>query len=387
MAEKRDYYEVLGVSKNATAEELKKAYRKLALQYHPDRNPGNKEAEEKFKEAAEAYEVLSNPEKRQRYDQFGFAGMSGAGGYGGQGMSMDDIFSHFGDLFADFGFGDLFGGGFRSGFGGSRSGSLRERGSSIRVPLKLSLQDIEKGVKKKIKVKKDVVCDHCHGSGSEDGNTETCPTCKGHGQVLRTVSSLFGQMQTASTCPTCGGTGTVIKNKCSHCHGNGIVKGEEVIEIDIPAGVGEGMQLTLRGKGGAGPHNGVNGDLFVLIEEEPHPDFDRDGSNLIYNLFISVTDAILGTEAEVPTVSGKVRVKINPGTQSGKVLRLRGKGLPNVNSYGSGDLLVNVNVWIPKKISKEEERTLQGLSKSENFKPKPTEDDRSFFKKLRDYFS
>ena len=387
MAEKRDYYEVLGVSKNATAEELKKAYRKLALQYHPDRNPGNKEAEEKFKEAAEAYEVLSNPEKRQRYDQFGFAGMSGAGGYGGQGMSMDDIFSHFGDLFADFGFGDLFGGGFRSGFGGSRSGSLRERGSSIRVPLKLSLQDIEKGVKKKIKVKKDVVCDHCHGSGSEDGNTETCPTCKGHGQVLRTVSSLFGQMQTASTCPTCGGTGTVIKNKCSHCHGNGIVKGEEVIEIDIPAGVGEGMQLTLRGKGGAGPHNGVNGDLFVLIEEEPHPDFDRDGSNLIYNLFISVTDAILGTEAEVPTVSGKVRVKINPGTQSGKVLRLRGKGLPNVNSYGSGDLLVNVNVWIPKKISKEEERTLQGLSKSENFKPNPTEDDRSFFKKLRDYFS
>ena len=384
MADKRDYYEVLGVSKSATPEELKKAYRKLALQYHPDRNPGDKEAEEKFKEAAEAYEVLSNPEKRQRYDQFGFAGMSGAGGYSGQGMSMDDIFSQFGDLFADFGLGSFFSGG----FGESRSGGIaREHGSNIRVKVKLNLQEIEKGVKKKIKVNKYITCDHCHGSGSEDGSTDTCPTCKGRGQVLRTVSSLFGQMQTASTCPTCGGTGKIIKNKCTHCHGDGIVKGEEVIEIDIPAGVGEGMQLTMRGKGGAGPHNGVNGDLYVLIEEEPHPDFERDGSNLIYNLFISVTDAILGTDAEVPTVSGKVRVKITPGTQSGKILRLRGKGLPNVNSYGTGDLLVNVNVWIPKKISKEEERVLQGLSKSENFKPNPTEDDRSFFKKLRDYFS
>jgi len=384
MAEKRDYYEVLGVNKNATPEELKKAYRKLALQYHPDRNPGDKEAEEKFKEAAEAYEVLSNPEKRQRYDQFGFAGMSGAGGNSGQGMSMDDIFSQFGDLFADFGLGSFFSGG----FGGSRSGRVaRERGSNIRVPLKLSLQDIEKGVKKKIKVKKDVVCEHCHGSGSETGETETCPTCKGRGQVVQMMNSIFGQMQTASTCPHCGGTGKVIKNKCSHCNGQGIVKGEEVIEIDIPAGVGEGMQLTLRGKGGAGPHNGVNGDLLVLIEEEAHPDFERDGNNLIYNLFISVTDAILGTEAEVPTVSGKVRVKIAPGTQSGKILRLRGKGLPNVNSYGSGDLLVNVNVWIPKKVSKEEEKTLQNLGRSENFKPNPTDDDRSFFKKLRDYFS
>ena len=384
MAEKRDYYEVLGVSKSATPEELKKAYRKLALQYHPDRNPGDKEAEEKFKEAAEAYEVLSNPEKRQRYDQFGFAGMSGAGGYSGQGMSMDDIFSQFGDLFADFGLGSFFSGG----FGGSRSGRVaRERGSNIRVPLKLSLQDIEKGIKKKIRVKKDVVCEHCHGSGSETGETETCPTCKGRGQVVQMVNSIFGQMQTASTCPHCGGTGKVIKNKCSHCNGQGIVKGEEVIEIDIPAGVSEGMQLTLRGKGGAGPHNGVNGDLLVLIEEEAHPDFERDGSNLIYNLFISVTDAILGTDAEVPTVSGKVRVKIAPGTQSGKILRLRGKGLPNVNSYGSGDLLVNVNVWIPKKVSKEEEKTLQNLGRSENFKPNPTDDDRSFFKKLRDYFS
>ena len=329
MAEKRDYYEVLGVSKSATPEELKKAYRQLALKYHPDRNPGDKEAEEKFKEAAEAYEVLSNPEKRQRYDQFGFAGMSGAGGYSGQGMSMDDIFSQFGDLFADFGLGSFFSGG----FGGSRSGgTVRERGGNIRVKVKLNLQEIEKGVKKKIKVNKYVTCDHCHGSGSEDGSTDTCPTCKGRGQVVRTVNSLFGQMQTASTCPNCGGTGKVIKNKCSHCHGDGIVKGEEVIDIDIPAGVGEGMQLTMRGKGGAGPHNGVNGDLYVLIEEEPHPELERDGSNLIYNLFISVPQAILGTDAEVPTVSGKVRVKIAPGTQSGKILRLRGKGLPNVNS-------------------------------------------------------
>ena len=385
MAEKRDYYEVLGVSKSATPEELKKAYRKLALQYHPDRNPGNKEAEEKFKEAAEAYEVLSNPEKRQRYDQFGFAGMGGAGGYSDQGMSMDDIFSQFGDLFADFGLGSFFSGGFG---GGSRSGgSVRERGGNIRVKVKMNLQEIEKGAKKKIKVSKYVTCDHCHGSGSEDGSTDTCPTCKGRGQVVRTVNSIFGQMQTASTCPNCGGTGKVIKNKCTHCHGDGIVKGEEVIDIDIPAGVGEGMQLTLRGKGGAGPHNGINGDLYVLIEEEAHPELERDGSNLIYNLFISVPQAILGTDAEVPTVSGKVRVKIAPGTQSGKILRLRGKGLPVVNGYGNGDLLVYVNVWIPKKVTKDEEKVLQGLVNSESFKPAPNEDDRSFFKRLRDYFS
>ena len=376
---------MLGVSKSATPEELKKAYRKLALQYHPDRNPGDKEAEEKFKEAAEAYEVLSNPDKRAQYDRFGHAGMSGAGGFSGQGMSMDDIFSQFGDLFADFGLGSFFGGGFG---GGSRSGGVaRERGGNIRVKVKMNLQEIEKGAKKKIKVSKYVTCDHCHGSGSEDGATDTCPTCKGRGQVLRTVSSLFGQMQTASTCPNCGGTGKIIKNKCTHCHGDGIVKGEEVIDIDIPAGVGEGMQLTLRGKGGAGPHNGINGDLYVLIEEEAHPDFERDGSNLIYNLFISVPQAILGTDAEVPTVSGKVRVKIAPGTQSGKILRLRGKGLPVVNGYGNGDLLVYVNVWIPKRVNKDEEKVLQGMINSESFKPAPNDDDRSFFKKLRDYFS
>ena len=385
MAEKRDYYEVLGVGKDATPEELKKAYRKLAMQYHPDRNPGNKEAEEKFKEAAEAYEVLSDPDKKARYDQFGFSGMNGAGGYGGQGMSMEDIFSQFGDLFADFGLGSFFSGG----FGGSThaGGTVRQRGANIRVKVKLTLQDIEKGVKKKIKVSKYVPCEHCHGSGSENGETETCPTCKGRGQVLRTVNSLFGQMQTASTCPSCGGTGKVIKKKCTHCNGEGIVKGEEVIDIDIPAGVGEGMQLTLRGKGGAGAHNGINGDLLVLIEEEKHPELTRDGNNLIYNLVISVPQAILGTEAEVPTVSGRVKVKITPGTQSGKTLRIRGKGLPILNGYGTGDLLVNVNVWIPKKVTKDEEKALQEFNNSESFKPNPSDDDKSFFRRMKDYFS
>ena len=381
MAEKRDYYEVLGVSKSATPEELKKAYRKLALQYHPDRNPGNKEAEEKFKEAAEAYEVLSNPEKRQRYDQFGFAGMGGAGGFSGQGMSMDDIFSQFGDLFADFGLGSFFSGGFG---GGSRSGgSVRERGGNIRVKVKLNLQEIEKGVKKKIKVNKYVPCEHCHGSGSQDGSTETCPTCHGHGQVVQ-GNSFFRQVY---TCPTCGGEGTVIKNKCTHCGGEGLMKGDEVIEIDIPAGVGEGMQLTVRGKGNAGPHNGINGDLLVLIEEEPHPDFERDENNLIYNLFITIPEAILGTQAEVPTIDGKVRVKIAAGTQSGKVLRLRGKGLPVLNGFGSGDMLVNVNVWIPKRVNKEEEKMLEQLAQSDNFKPKPTSEEKSFFSKIKDYFN
>lgn len=385
MAEKRDYYEVLGVGKDASAEELKKAYRKLAMQYHPDRNPGNKEAEEKFKEAAEAYEVLSDPDKRARYDQFGFAGMSGAGGYGGQGMSMEDIFSQFGDLFADFGLGSFFSGGFG---GGPRAGGTpRQRGANIRVKVKLTLQDIEKGVKKKIKVSKYVPCEHCHGSGSENGEMETCPTCKGHGQVIRTVNSLFGQMQTASTCPNCGGIGKIVKKKCTHCNGEGIVKGEEVIDIDIPAGVGEGMQLTLRGKGGAGAHNGVNGDLLVLIEEERHPELIRDGNNLIYNLVISVPQAILGTEAEVPTVSGRVKVKITPGTQSGKTLRIRGKGLPILNGYGNGDLLVNVNVWIPKKVTRDEEKALQEFNNSESFKPNPSDDDKSFFKRMKDYFS
>lgn len=389
MAEKRDYYEVLGVSKSATPEEIKKAYRQLALKYHPDRNPDDKDAEEKFKEAAEAYSVLSDENKRARYDRYGFAGMNGGsasgGGFGGGfgDFDLNDI------LNSVFGRGFDFGGFNFGGFGGgsSRGGVTRQRGSNIRVKVKLNLQEIAKGVKKKIKVSKYVTCDHCHGSGSENGATETCPTCHGRGQVVQTVNSFFGAMQTALVCPTCGGTGQIIKNKCKHCQGEGIMKGEEIIDIEIPAGVGNDMQLTVRGKGNAGPHNGINGDLIVVIEEEESKDFERDGSNLIYNLFLTIPEAILGTQAEVPTIDGKVRVKIAPGTQSGKVLRLRGKGLPNINSYGSGDMLVNVNVWIPKKVTKEEEKMLEELAKSENFKPNPTDEEKSFFNRIRDYFN
>ena len=389
MAEKRDYYEVLGVSKSATPEEIKKAYRQLALKYHPDRNPDDKDAEEKFKEAAEAYSVLSDENKRARYDRYGFAGMNGGsasgGGFGGGfgDFNLNDI------LNSVFGSGFDFGGFNFGGFGGgsSRGGVARQRGSNIRVKVKLNLQEIAKGVKKKIKVNKYVTCDHCHGSGSENGATETCPTCHGRGQVVQTVNSFFGAMQTASVCPTCGGTGQIIKNKCKHCQGEGIMRGEEIIDIEIPAGVGNDMQLTVRGKGNAGSRNGINGDLIVVIEEEESKDFERDGNNLIYNLFLTIPEAILGTQAEVPTIDGKVRVKIAPGTQSGKVLRLRGKGLPNINSYGSGDMLVNVNVWIPKKVTKEEEKMLEELAKSENFKPNPTDEEKSFFNRIRDYFN
>ena len=394
MAEKRDYYEVLGVNKSSTPDEIKSAYRKAALKWHPDKwvngtDEEKKTAEEKFKEASEAYSVLSDPDKKARYDRYGFAGMdggsAGAGGFGGFGdFDLNDILnSVFGRGF-DFG---GFGSGFGFGGGSSRGGSIKQRGSNIRVKVKLNLQEIAHGVKKKIKVNKFVACTHCHGSGSEDGSTETCPTCHGRGQVVQTVNSFFGQMQTQSVCPTCNGTGKVIKKKCTHCGGEGIMKGDEVIEIDIPAGVGQDMQLTVRGKGNAGPHNGVNGDLLVLIEEEPHPDFERDESTLIYNLFITIPEAILGTQAEVPTVDGKVRVKITPGTQSGKVLRLRGKGLPILNGYGSGDMLVNVNVWVPKKVNKEEEKLLQQLAQSDNFKPNPTPEEKSFFSKIKDYFN
>ncbi len=394
MAEKRDYYEVLGVNKNSTPDEIKSAYRKAALKWHPDKwvngtDEEKKTAEEKFKEASEAYSVLSDENKKARYDRYGFAGMdggsTGAGGFGGFGdFDLNDILnSVFGRGF-DFG---GFGSGFGFSGGSSRGGSIKQRGSNIRVKVKLNLQEIAHGVKKKIKVTKYVACTHCHGSGSEDGSTETCPTCHGRGQVVQTVNSFFGQMQTQSVCPTCNGTGKVIKKKCTHCGGEGIMKGDEVIEIDIPAGVSQDMQLTVRGKGNAGPHNGVNGDLYVLIEEEPHPDFERNENDLIYNLFITIPEAILGTQAEVPTVDGKVRVKIAPGTQSGKVLRLRGKGLPILNGYGSGDMLVNVNVWVPKKVNKEEEKLLQQLAQSDNFRPNPTPEEKSFFSKIKDYFN
>ena len=380
MAEKRDYYEVLEVAKNATADEIKKAYRKKALQYHPDRNPGDKEAEEKFKEAAEAYGVLSDPEKRARYDRFGHAGMSGQDF---SGASMNDIFSQFGDIL-----GDLFGGGgFGFNFGGFGGGGGSQhqvyRGSNLRLRVKLTLEEIATGVKKKVKVNKYVPCQKCNGSGSEDGTMETCSACGGRGQrVMR--SGFFTQV---STCPTCGGEGKVIKKKCSACNGDGIVKGEEVIELDIPAGVAEGMQLSVRGKGNAGARNGIAGDLLILIEEEKHKELERDGSNLIYNLFISLPQAALGCNIDVPCIKGTASIKIPAGTQSGDIIRVKGKGLPEVNSYRTGELIVNVNVWTPKKLSKDEEAMMKTLLESENFKPKPTANDKSVFDKIRDFFS
>ena len=380
MAEKRDYYEVLEVAKNATADEIKKAYRKKALQYHPDRNPGDKEAEEKFKEAAEAYGVLSDPDKRARYDRFGHAGMSGQDF---SGASMNDIFSQFGDIL-----GDLFGGGgFGFNFGGFGGGGGSQhqvyRGSNLRLRVKLTLEEIATGVKKKVKVNKYVPCQKCNGSGSEDGTMETCSACGGRGQrVMR--SGFFTQV---STCPTCGGEGKVIKKKCSACNGDGIVKGEEVIELDIPAGVAEGMQLSVRGKGNAGARNGIAGDLLILIEEEKHKELERDGSNLIYNLFISLPQAALGCNIDVPCIKGTASIKIPAGTQSGDIIRVKGKGLPEVNSYRTGELIVNVNVWTPKKLSKDEEAMMKTLLESENFKPKPTANDKSVFDKIRDFFS
>lgn len=382
---KRDYYEVLEVSKNATQDEIKKAYRKKAIQFHPDKNPGDKAAEEKFKEAAEAYEILSNAEKRQRYDQFGHAGVGGAssGGFGGGGMSMEDIFSHFGDIFGG-GFGGFSGFG---GFGGSSRGGRRvNKGSNLRVKVKLSLQEIANGAEKKIKVKKYVECSHCSGSGAANGSSySTCSTCRGTGQVTRVSNTILGQMQTASTCPTCGGEGKIITNKCAHCAGEGIMRDEEIISLNIPAGVEEGMQLSVSGKGNAARRGGVNGDLLVLIEEEKHPELIRDGNNLIYNLHISIPDAILGKPVEIPTVDGKVKVKIDPGTQPGKILRLRGKGLPEVNSYGKGDLLVNIQVYIPKDISREDRKIIEKLQESESFQPSKGESE-SFFSRMRNMF-
>lgn len=381
--EKRDFYEILGVSKNATNDEIKKAYRKKAIEFHPDKNPGNKEAEEKFKEAAEAYEILSDPQKRQRYDQFGHAGVGGAasgGGFSGAGMSMDDIFSHFGDIF-----GGHFGG--FGGFGGSSRGGQRvRRGSDLRVKVKLTLNEVATGVEKKIKVKKYVMCSHCNGSGAAHGSQpETCNTCHGTGRVTRVQQTILGQMQTASDCPTCGGDGKIIKDKCSHCNGEGIVREDEIITINIPAGVMEGMQLSVSGKGNAARRGGVNGDLLVLIEEEPHEELIRDENDLIYNLLLTVPMATLGGSVEVPTVDGKVKVTINPGTQPGKVLRLRGKGLPSVNRYGTGDLLVNVGVYIPENLNKEEKGMIEKLSKSENVKPNASAS-KDFFSRFRNMF-
>ena len=380
---KRDYYEVLGVAKTASEDEIKKAYRQIAIKYHPDRNPGDKEAEEKFKEAAEAYNVLHDPQKRQQYDQIGFSGSMGGGGFdgfGGTSMNMDDIFSMFGDIFGGHGFG-----GFRA-----RPGQQQHRGSDLRLKVKLSYEEISKGVTKKFKLRKDVPCTHCHGTGAEDGSTrEKCPTCHGSGYITHTTQSIFGMMQTQGVCPTCQGEGQVIKNKCHQCGGMGIVKGEEVVEINIPAGVADGMVVNVPGKGNAGQRGGINGDIQVFIEEEDNDTFVRDGNDLIYNLLLDFPTAALGGEAEIPTIDGKtLKVKIDSGTQPGKTMRLRGKGLPAVQGYGSGtgDLVVNISVYVPRTLSREEKKALESFRDSDNFKgDRQTKD--SIFNKFKNYFS
>jgi len=383
---KRDYYEILEVPKNATKEEIKKAYRKKALQYHPDRNPGDKEAEEKFKEAAEAYDVLSDDEKRRRYDQFGHAGVgsSGAGGGGFEGFDIEDIFSRFGDIFGDFGFGSF------GGFG--RSGGSRQRvnkGTNLRIKVKLTLQEIATGVEKKIKVRKLVQCSACNGTGAKDSSSyRECTTCNGQGYVTRVTRTILGHMQSTSPCPTCQGSGRIITHKCSKCSGEGVVHDEEVISINIPAGVAEGMQLSMSGKGNAARNGGVPGDLIILIEEEKHPDYIREDNNLIYNLIVSIPQAILGSTVEIPLIEGgKVKVKIDPGTTSGKLLRIRGKGLQEVQGYGRGDLIVRVIVYIPTNISKEERKILEKLEESESFNPENAKKDKNFMEHFKKYFS
>ncbi|MBR4660431.1 MAG: molecular chaperone DnaJ [Bacteroidales bacterium] len=382
MAEKRDYYEVLGVDRGASADEIKKAYRKKAIQYHPDKNPGDKEAEEKFKEAAEAYDVLSDPQKKARYDQYGHAGMEGAGGFSGGGFSMEDIFSHFGDIFSGFGFGGFGGAG-----GSSRGGRRVHRGSDIRIRVKLSLQEIAHGVEKKVKITKTIPCPTCNGRGAaSEADIQTCNRCHGTGVINSVRQTFLGQIQTQETCPDCGGEGRKIVRPCHDCNGSGLIKSSEEISFKIPAGVAEGMQLTVRGKGNAGRNNGVNGDLLVVIEEEDHPHLIREGNNLIYTLYLSIPDAALGCEAQVPGVDGNLKVKIDAGTQPGKMLRLRGKGLPDINGYGSGDLLVYVQVYIPSKLDKDDRAALEKMKDKENFKPSEDGEDKGFFERVRKMF-
>jgi molecular chaperone DnaJ len=385
MSQKRDYYEVLGVAKDASADELKKAYRKLAIKYHPDKNPGDADAETKFKEIAEAYSVLSDPQKKARYDQFGHAGMGGAaGGYGGGGFSMDDIFSQFGDIFGD-------GSPFSSFFGGSAGGGGRRgvrKGSDLRIKIKMSLTDVAKGVEKKIKVKRYTSCSACDGNGSKNGTSlNTCGTCNGQGQVRRVQQTMLGQMVSTSTCPTCQGEGKVVSERCGVCFGEGRQLSEDQISIKIPAGVAEGMQLSMSGKGNVSVRGGVAGDLLIVIEEEEHPELKRDGNNVLYDLPVNFADAVLGTEIEIPTVEGKVKIKLKNGTQAGEVLRLRGKGLPSVNGYGTGDQLVHVNIYTPTSISSEEKEMMEQLRESSNFEPKTGGNSRSIFEKMKDFFN
>jgi molecular chaperone DnaJ len=383
---KRDYYEILGVNKTASADEIKKAYRKVAMQFHPDRNPGDKSAEEKFKEAAEAYEVLSDADKKAQYDRYGHAGVSSNGrGFSGGGMNMEDIFSQFGDVFGEDLFGSFFGGG---GGRGRTSRARGVRGSNLRVKIKLTYEEIAKGVTKNIKVKKHVVCTTCSGSGAKDkGSVQTCGTCGGSGQVRRVTNTFIGQMQTVTTCPTCNGEGSTITAKCAACKGEGRVYGEDAISIEIPPGVQEGMQLNLSAKGNAGERGGAPGDLIILIEEEPHKELQRDGMNVAFDLHISFTDAVFGTQLEVPTIDGRAKIKIPAGTQSGKIFRLKGKGFPAVNSYQKGDQLIHVNVWTPQNVSNEEKTMLEKMSHSSNFKPHPDKSDKSFLDKMRELFS
>src|SRR3954471_23004253 len=384
---KKDFYEILGVSKTASQDEIKKAYRKVAMQFHPDRNPGDKPAEEKFKEAAEAYEVLSDVDKRAKYDRYGHQAFTpGTGGFHGSNVNMEDIFSQFGDIFGDDIFGSFFGGGGRRSSGGGRSHGTR--GSNLRVKLKLTFEEAAKGVTKTIKVKKYVPCNTCGGSGAKDkGSIQTCNTCGGSGQVRRVTNTFLGQMQTVTTCPTCNGEGSTITTKCNNCKGEGRMYAEETVSIDIPAGVQEGMQLNISGRGNAGERGGMAGDLIILIEEEQHKELQREGLNVAFDLHISFIDAVFGTQVEVPTIDGRAKIKIPAGTQSGKVFRLKGKGFPAVNSYEKGDQLVHVNVWTPQHVSSDEKAMLDKLSHSANFKPAPDKNQKSFFDKMREMFS
>ena len=384
MAEETDYYKILGVERTATADEIKRAYKKVAIKYHPDRNPGDKEAEEKFKQAAQAYDVLRDPDKRARYDQFGAAGVDGAaggfGGFGAGGMDLNDIFRNFGDIF-----GGAFGG--FGGFGGGR-GQRQYRGSDMRMKVRLTLEEISTGVTKKFKARKDITCNECHGTGCASGHSpETCPTCHGQGYVIQSRRSFLGMMQTQEVCPNCHGEGTIIKHTCSHCHGEGVTSGEEIVEIKIPAGVAEGMVVNVPGKGNAAKHGGVPGDIQVLIEEEPHKDFIRDDTDLIYNLLLTVSQAALGDTIDIPTLTGKARIKIEPGTQPGTALRLRGKGLPAVQGYGvgTGDIVVNISVYIPEHLTKEERKAFEALRENDHMQPNDSIKDK-IFRAFRNYF-